>query len=437
MIRALKPGSQLIAASVPDGRTDRMFFKLSLRARRYESLSQAERHGRAVARAKKAGDLDLVWIHLSKWDLPDDMWNEGEEARWETLCGGRGTNLWKWNVDGADGDPEEAVFSRALLQSASTYNAEYRVLRLTFDEKENTVMVECFQSNAAFGGDNTDDLVPAPNGAREVIHGVELDIDGLLAAHLKRPKTPYFVGGGDFGYLNDPTELLIEAVDGEHLHVVARVELLRCPYAVQAKLIAGLDRFYGCSEHGISSGLSHGWGFDATGVGTAVHSSILEHIQQPDQVSGWVWNRTTPKIDPRTQEPELDDNGREVTVSLKEQAVTLAEFRVQQGRLGLSYDRAVLDQLENYTSSISTTGRRRFKTVDDHCVDAHIAAELRLHVLGTGAPVPSLASVAFETGTRTRGTGIGVPSTRELGLGNGGAGVGLGHGAGHSLGDWR
>jgi hypothetical protein len=122
-----------------------------------------------------------------------------------------------------------------------------------------------------------------------------------------------------------------------------------------------------------------------------------------DRLSGYVFNRATPVIDPTTGEPQLDPtSGREILISYKELGTQLIERRLHGRTLELPFDPEVRHLLANHTYSQSGEARR-FSKLNDHLVDALRVAELRkltadwatftpplIHATPTGSSIASL-----------------------------------------------
>src|SRR6185369_727341 len=128
-------------------------------------------------------------------------------------------------------------------------------------------------------------------------------------------------------------------------------------------------------------------------VGSATVTEILVDLLTPDlgdRLSGYVFNRSTPAIDPTTGEPQLDPaSGREILLSYKEFATQLLERRLHGRSLDLPYDPEVRHLLANHTYSQSGEARR-FSKLNDHLVDALRVAELRKLTADWSAFTPPL-----------------------------------------------
>ncbi|HYQ82732.1 MAG TPA: hypothetical protein VEP28_01705, partial [Rubrobacter sp.] len=133
-----------------------------------------------------------------------------------------------------------------------------------------------------------------------------------------------------------------------------------------------------------------GWGFDATGVGRVLVDLLAPELG--DRLSGYVFNRATPALDPTTGEAQLDPtSGREVLISYKELGTQLIERRLHGRGLELPYDPEVRHLLANHTYS-QTGESRRFSKLNDHLVDALRVAELRKLTADWGIGTPPLTS---------------------------------------------
>jgi hypothetical protein len=107
---------------------------------------------------------------------------------------------------------------------------------------------------------------------------------------------------------------------------------------------------------------------------------VLADLLAPDlgeRLSGYVFNRATPALDPATGEAQTDPaSGRQISVSYKELGTQLLERRLHGRSLELPFDPEVRHLLANHTYSL-TGEARRYSKVNDHLVDALRCAELR------------------------------------------------------------
>jgi hypothetical protein len=135
-----------------------------------------------------------------------------------------------------------------------------------------------------------------------------------------------------------------------------------------------------------------GWGFDATGVGRVLVDLLAPDLG--DRLSGYVFNRSTPAIDPTSGQVQIDpSSGRDILLSYKEFATQLLERRLHGRSLDLPYDPEVRHLLANHTYSQSGEARR-FSKLNDHLVDALRVAELRKLTADWAAFAPPLVHAA-------------------------------------------
>jgi hypothetical protein len=200
-----------------------------------------------------------------------------------------------------------------------------------------------------------------------------------LARFFVRPLAGVLTAGVDVGSAT-VTEILIERHDGPADTLVLRLHLTGWNWYAQRDFLLALDAILHPT----------GWGIDATGVGR-----VLADLLAPDlaeRLSGYVFNRATPALDPTTGEPQLDPNtGREVLISYKELGTQLIERRLHGRSLELPFDPEVRHLLANHTySQVGET--RRYSKVNDHLVDALRVAELRKLTADWAAFTPPLVS---------------------------------------------
>jgi hypothetical protein len=186
-----------------------------------------------------------------------------------------------------------------------------------------------------------------------------------LASFFARPIPGDLTAGVDVGSAT-VTEILFQRRNGLSDALVLRLHLIGWNWYAQRDFILALDAILRPAG---------GWGFDATGVGR-----VLVDLLAPElggRLSGYVFNRATPAIDPTTGEAQLDPtSGREVMLSYKEFATQLLERRLHGRGLELPFDPEVRHLLANHTYSQSGEARR-FSKINDHLVDALRVAELR------------------------------------------------------------
>jgi hypothetical protein len=162
------------------------------------------------------------------------------------------------------------------------------------------------------------------------------------------------------------TEIVFERRNALADTIVLRIHLTGWNWYAQRDFILALDAILTPAG---------GWGFDATGVGRVLVDLLAPELGE--RLSGYVFNRSTPAIDPATGEAQLDPaSGREVLISYKELGTQLIERRLHGRGLELPFDPEVRHLLANHTYSQSGD-TRRFSKHNDHLVDALRVAELR------------------------------------------------------------
>ncbi len=199
-----------------------------------------------------------------------------------------------------------------------------------------------------------------------------------LAHFFLRPIPGDLTAGVDVGSAT-VTEILFERRNGLADTVVLRLHLTGWNWYAQRDFILALDAIL-CP--------AGGWGIDATGVGRVLVDLLAPELG--DRLSGYVFNRATPALDPTTGEAQLDPaTGREILISYKELGTQLIERRLHGRGLELPFDPEVRHLLANHTYSQSGEARR-FSKVNDHLVDALRVAELRKLTADWGAFTPPL-----------------------------------------------
>src|SRR6185436_11867509 len=199
-----------------------------------------------------------------------------------------------------------------------------------------------------------------------------------LARFFVRPIPGDLTAGVDVGSAT-VTEILFQRRNGLSDTVVLRLHLTGWNWYAQRDFILTLDAILRPAG---------GWGFDATGVGRVLVDLLAPELGE--RLSGYVFNRATPALDPTTGEAQLDPaTGREILISYKELGTQLIERRLHGRGLELPFDPEVRHLLANHTYSQSGEARR-FSKVNDHVVDALRVAELRKLTADWGAFTPPL-----------------------------------------------
>ena len=438
--RAAKPGCEIRIYSVPTGDRECTFQRIADNAFPAESIAfpdaprvlieqllRSESGGIPEEVRALARDLGgRVWVkfHWPKTIMPAPFWCEERRQEFIGFYGGPDEPGYVHNVLGLPGDPEYSVFPERLLKPALTWIPDYLSLSLRWDTRANQLDAHSRRLNPAYPwaeephsdrpaaeGRSEDgaqlseieDRVrehrsePAP-GRRpadpEVAEETEgdtnlqpfftvlqdtLDISGWdhwnadrrretitdLARFFVRPIPGDLTAGVDVGSAS-VTEILFQRRNVLSDTLVLRLHLTGWNWYAQRDFILALDEIVRPAG---------GWGIDATGVGRVLVDLLAPELAE--RLSGYVFNRATPALDPTTGEPQLDPNtGREVLISYKELGTQLIERRLHGRGLELPFDPEVRHLLANHTYS-QTGDTRRYSKVNDHLVDALRVAELR------------------------------------------------------------
>jgi hypothetical protein len=453
--RAAKPGCEIRIYSVPTGDRLCTFQRIADNALPAESIVPADTPAQVVkqllrpaattpegtrALARDLGGRTWVRFHWPKTIMPHPFWNEERRQEFVGFYGGPDEPGYVHNVLGLPGDPEYTLFPERLLKPALTWIPDYLTIAFRWDSRSGHIDALSRRLNPSYpwgeeGPEARSSFSPLPPGegpgVRAPIDDPDesegpteapppyltvlqdtLDVAGWdrwdadrrhqaitdLAAFFIRP----CIGGsgagpGDLTAGVDVgsatvTEILFQRRNGLSDALVLRLHLTGWNWYAQRDFILALDAILHPAG---------GWGFDATGVGR-----VLVDLLAPDlgeRLSGYVFNRATPAIDPTTGEAQLDPtSGREILLSYKELATQLLERRLHGRGLDLPFDPEVRHLLANHTYSQSGEARR-FSKVNDHLVDALRVAELRkltadwsafapplLHAIPQGSAIASL-----------------------------------------------
>ena len=171
--------------------------------------------------------------------------------------------------------------------------------------------------------------------------------------------------GGDLGYTNDPTELLLfEEDENGVLSLLLRVHAEHVPYPVISDLISLIDRVYN----------PLGIGLDRGGNGAAVE----QELQRLDKYSNnYFAGRLVGYDFGGSIALWEDENGRAIRKPVKEQMTAVINKALNAGKLKLPKgDPEIEDQLCGQTY-VMNNGKIIYSKGDDHCVDAMRCALLR------------------------------------------------------------
>jgi hypothetical protein len=425
--RAAKPGCEIRIYSVPTGDRQCTFQRIADNAILADSIVPADTPAQIVKQLLRPGSSattpdatralarDLggrVWVrfHWPKTIMPAPFWSEERRQEFVAFYGGPDEPGYLHNVLGLPGDPEYSLFPERLLKPALTWIPDYLTISLRWDSRAGQLDALSRRLNPAYpwgedaagAGEPGDDDSPEDTDPTDTLQPFltvlqdRTDVSGWdhwdaprrrqlvadLAGLFTRPIPGDLTAGVDVGSAT-VTEILFErrgALPGGRADtLVLRLHLTGWNWYAQRDLILTLDALLRPSG---------GWGFDATGVGRVLVDLLAPDLG--DRLSGYVFNRSTPALDPATGEAVLDPNtGRELLLSYKELGTQLLERRLHGRSLELPFDPEVRHLLANHTYS-QTGDTRRFSKLNDHLVDALRVAELRKLTADWAASTPPL-----------------------------------------------
>jgi hypothetical protein len=406
--RAAKPGCEIRIYSVPTGDRECTFQRIADNAVPAESVLPAETPRLLIKQLLSPGAAatpegvrslarDLggrIWVrfHWPKTIMPAPFWCEERRQEFIGFYGGPDEPGYVHNVLGLPGDPEYSLFPERLLKPALTWIPDYLSLSFRWDSRAGQLDAQSRRLNPSYPWGEERELPPDKDEAEEEQEVEEiglqpyltvlqdtLDLSGWdqwnaerrtqaiadLAAFFVRPIPGDLTAGVDVGSAT-VTEILFQRRNGLSDTVVLRLHLTGWNWYAQRDFILALDAILHPAG---------GWGFDATGVGRVLVDLLAPELGE--RLSGYVFNRATPAIDPTTGEVQLDPNtGREVLISYKELGTQLIERRLHGRGLELPFDPEVRHLLANHTYS-QRGDTRRYSKLNDHLVDALRVAELR------------------------------------------------------------
>lgn len=266
------------------------------------------------------------------WLAPD--WSAEREQDLCDFYGGKHTSDWQHEVAGEHGAPSYGAFNAQQVKKAVVEMPDYRKVEI---------------SGEALIGLNDERQV------RDRLQTL-LGLDGGQGTYWL---------GGDLGYTNDPTELvLFEEDQHEVLWLVLRAHARRVPYPAISEMIALIDRVY--SPVGI--------GLDRGGNGAAVEQELLRLDKYQDNA---FTGRLVGYDFGGSLELGEDKEGRPIKKRVKEQMTAEINHALGANRLRIPMeDPEVESQLLGQTYLLSDRGIVYSKG-NDHIVDAMRCALLR------------------------------------------------------------
>jgi len=405
--RAAKPGCEIRIYSVPTGDRQCTFQRIADNAVPSESIVPADTPPLVVEQLLRPGAAatpesvrtlgrdfgNRIWVrfHWPKTIMPHPFWCEERRQEFVGFYGGPDEPGYVHNVLGLPGDPEYSLFPERLLKPALTWIPDYLSVSFRWDSRAGQLDGLSRRLNPSYPWGEEGEPQPTEDDDPEEAEGTEalqpyltvlqdgLDVSGWdrwdaerrreviadLARFFVRPIPGDLTAGVDVGSAT-VTEILFERRNGLSDTLALRIHLTGWNWYAQRDFILALDAILKPAG---------GWGFDATGVGRVLVDLLAPGLGE--RLSGYVFNRSTPAIDPTTGEAQLDPaSGREVLISYKELGTQLIERRLHGRTLELPFDPEVRHLLANHTYSQSGD-TRRFSKLNDHLVDALRVAELR------------------------------------------------------------
>ena len=277
-------------------------------------------------------DRDWRVFRWPSWIAPD--WSEKREQDLLKFYGGKNNPGWQHEVAGEHGAAAYGAFDAKRVVKAMTDLPDYR--RVDISEEE----------------------LAGLNNEREVRERLE----SLLL--LSGGQGTYWLGG-DLGYTNDPTELLLfEEDQNEVLSLVLRVHAEHVPYPVVSDMIALIDRVYN----------PQGIGLDRGGNGGSVEQELL---RLDKYANNFFAGRLVGYDFGGSVSLGADEYGQAIKKPVKEQMTTAINKVLNEGKLRLPKDDPEFeDQLCGQTYMVSN-GRIIYSKGSDHLVDSMRTALLR------------------------------------------------------------
>ncbi|MHB9038662.1 MAG: terminase large subunit domain-containing protein [Armatimonadota bacterium] len=301
--QCLKAGGKLRIYSTPNGVRNSTYYRLTTTASKFKVF------------------------HWPSWINPS--WDDERESELVEFYGGKDSAGWQHEVAGEHGKPAYGAFNIDALGEAFDSVLDYRRLTITGDDLK--------------GCESEDDSFDR----------LELML-GLI------PQDGTYWIGGDLGYTNDPTEIVVfreEEMEGRQVMVlVLRVHMEHVSYPHISQAIALLDRYFSAAGIGLDNG----------GNGLAVVQELLtldkyKALGLDGRLRGYDFGGMT-TLDTR--------DGKEVRKRTKELMTTLISGALQRKQIVFpETDSEIEDQFTTHTYMLSNSNVIYGKG-NDHIVDA-------------------------------------------------------------------
>lgn len=306
--QCLKAGGKLRIYSTPNGLRDTTYYRLTTSS-------------------------SFTVFRWPSWTNPS--WNEERERELLEFYGGKDSAGWQHEVAGEHGKPSYGAFNIEHLSLARQQVMEYRKIVISGED-----LRDC--------------------ETEEESH------DRLEIMLNLMPQSGMFWIGGDLGYTNDPTEIVVfreeEFGDRRVMTLILRIHMEHVSYPHIAQVISLLERYF----------TPVGIGLDNGGNGLAVVQELLtldkyKPLQLDGRLRGYDFGgMTTLAV----------RDGREIRKRTKELMTSLINGALQRRQIALPTDDSEIeDQFTTHTYTLSN-GNIIYSKGNDHIVDAARCAML-------------------------------------------------------------
>jgi hypothetical protein len=376
--RAVKPGCVVKLYSVPDGRRDTEFYRLS----KLSESAKSEKEDQEIEAFKSAAShIKALKFRGYKWSkrlMPQPYWTEERKRFYIDLYNGEDSPDYKHNVEGEDGDPANSVFPWQQFKWCIKDIPEYRGMKILVDAGNNEVIVHGYRCEYISGAEG-----PVPRmvelvdqvyrmtgffdyAANSIVGAEESEFRKLLKSFFSGAVSMKS-GGGDFGFSGDPTELYIKQIIGKKERLIARLQLRGVTYDQQCQAIDALDDIFGPKE-------SIFYGTDFGNAGSAVAHDLqglpqYQHKDYDDRLRGFMFESTTDNID-EDGEPIIEaKTEKPAKITMKELATEILVKKMQRQDLEYPPDPDIVTAYTGHTCTYGSKHRIYSKS-NDHLIDA-------------------------------------------------------------------
>lgn len=352
-----KPGAVFRIYSTPDGDRGSPFFKL---------CAQADGALQEDDRDDSVGDVEFKKFHWSKELMPPPFWTEKRRRFFINKFGGEDSPRYQRVVFGNWGDPENSVFPWFQFKRLLKDIPEYRCLKIMVDDAQGMVMLEGYRLEPKVSGN----VQGKPEKVllldqRVALSGFNI-VDTVKQFFTHIPGVVH--GGVDFGYSQDPTEILIKLIYGSTHRVVARLQFKNMKYDWQDAAINAMDDIYDAGK------MKMFWGGDPGNAGSAVLHNLQGDHKYPEKdfksrFIGYNFANMFDNVDERGELTIDKMTGKPDRLPAKDLATDLLVTKMQRGELEYPYDEDICLFYPNHTYREGPR-HRVFRKEDDHIIDA-------------------------------------------------------------------